>query len=328
MLGLYRQLKKRRISIRLIAAMILMAGSISTDGAPNPGSPQAPEQAAVPGPVGTARLWVTAFEKSHPVTDLRKEEVEILSGRQEQTISALTFNLPEPLNVGLVVDESGSRRAKLPGVEAELAREFFRKVVRKGDQAFIVTFNNNIYLLADLTDSQDTLDGALQKLAGIRPWGGTALYDAISQSCLQNGPNLSDHRALVVVTDGADNASHHGLPDAMESARKTGTALYFIDLARDTLDVPGVQVHQVYPGGRPHRVMGDLARGTGGTVYKIERKAEMEEAFDSLAEILRAQYALDFPPTAPLSGKKGEKVRVRCTRPGVKIIAPEEYKGQ
>jgi len=57
--------------------------------------------------------------------------------------------------------------------------------------------------------------------------------------------------------------------------------------------------------------------------FEVSRRPDVGSAFDSIAEILRAQYAVDFQLIAP--SRKKQRIKIKCTRPGVKIVAPEDY---
>lgn len=311
-------------TVGLIAATILLAGPPRA-GAQANAAPAA--QGAVSPPAGMARLWITAMEKGRPASDLKKEDLRLFIGKQEQTISSLTFNPPAPLGVVLLVDTSGSRRSGWPGPELSLASGFFRQILRPGDQAYVADFGvtgYTDYVDAGPTDQPVALDDGLRKLAALRPYGGTALYDAIEGACkLPQGGRIV-HRALVIVTDGDDNASNHRLDQALDAARRTNTALYF--LGRPVASTAAPSRLAVMTATRHFgKQMRKAAEATGGLLFEVKDKADVQGAFNSIAEILHAQYALEFQPTAPRSGKKNRRVKIKCTRRGVKVVAPEEY---
>jgi VWFA-related protein len=253
-------------------------------------------------------IWITATQKGHAVTDLKKEDLQLWLGKQEQPISALTFNPSRPLRLGLLIDMSGSRRAQWPGPEISLAGGFFRTVMQPGDQAFILYFNDALFVDADITSDPNDLDRGLAHLASLKPQGGTALYDAIAVACGKRESSGPAHRALVVITDGEDNSSMQTRDEATTIARKTGTQLYTV----------GIFV-------RPSRgepILRQMVLSTGGAYFRTVNKPEMEAAFNSIAEILCAEYSLEFQPT---TGKKRDRVKIKCTRPGIQIVSPEDY---
>ncbi len=276
-------------------------------------------QANTSSPAGTRTLWITATEKGHPVPDLKKEDLQLWIGKQEQPISDLTFNLRVPLRVGLLVDMSGSQRARGPGLGVSLAAGFFKELLHPGDQAFILDFSTDVvHVDADLTDDSGVLEAGLAHLAATKPNGGTALYDSIAVVCERREASGPPHRVLIVITDGGDNSSRRTPDEALDLVRGTGTVLYVIATVpkrNGQFRLGGVIEHE-------QDVLRRMARATGGTAFRASDETEMEPDFDSIAELLRAQYALEFQPAA---GKKRERVKIKCTRPSVKILAPEDY---
>ena len=201
-----------------------------------------------------------------------------------------------------------------PPPEIGLAPAFLGQVLRSGDSAFVVSFNDTAHLNAKPTDDQSTLARVLQQIGGMQARGGTALYDSIEAACrLPDNPNF--HRVLVVLTDGQDDASRNSQEETLDVARRTGTALYFI--GPDVERGPMFQIRN----NRGPDVLKEMASAAGGVYFRASSKRDAESAFDSLVHILRAQYALDFQPS--LLPKKDRQIRVRCSRKGVRLIAPD-----
>lgn len=178
------------------------------------------------------------------------------------------------------------------------------------------SFSELAYLDARPTDDRTALAQAFEQIAGGPPQGGTALYDAVAAACrLPNIPNF--HRVLVVLTDGEDNASRQTREKALDVARGTGTALYFIGHGAETGQRESPEAN------RARAAMKEMASATGGMYFRASGKPDAESAFDSLAHIVRAQYALDFQPS--LLPKKKQPIMVRCSRKGVQITAPDSW---
>ena len=274
-------------------------------------------QIGAPPAARTVRFWITATKNGQPVTDLSKEELELRIGKREQAISRLTFDPPGLLRAGLLIDLSGSQRAQWPSPAISLAAGFFKRVMRRGDQAFVMHFNDQYYTDAEPTDDFSALGEALERLAAVHPYRGTALYDTIVAACYPGEAGGPPRRALVVLTDGEDNASRNRLDEAMAVAERTGTQLYFIG----TFSQPA---HSTYMH-RAMKVLRSMANATGGEFIPTSNKRQVEPAFNSIAELLRAQYALEFQPVGVSPGKRGNRIQIRCSRPGVRVVAPEKY---
>jgi VWFA-related protein len=275
-------------------------------------------QGNAPLAAGTVRYWITATKNGHPVSDLTREDLQLWIGKQKQSISVLAFNPPEALRVGLLVDMSGSQKAQWPSPAISLAVDFFRRVICPGDQAFIIHFNDVYYTDAQLTDDLRVLDQGLERLASVHPYGGTALYDAIVAACYPREAGGPTHRALVLITDGMDDASRYPLDRAMAVVGRTGTQLYVIGTGPESARNVPIMLHSI-------RVLRSMADATGGAFIPTSNKREMEPAFNSIAELLRAQYALEYQPAGVSPGKEGNRIKIKCSRPGVEVIAPADY---
>jgi VWFA-related protein len=271
-----------------------------------------------PPPTGTLRWWITATKKGQPVTDLSKEELHLWIGKQEQAISRLTFDPPGLLRVGLLIDISGSQADQWPSPAISLAPGFFKRVMRPGDQAFVMHFNERYYVDAQPTNDLRVLEEGLKRLAAVRSGGRTAIYDAIVAACSPAEGGEPARQALVVLTDGEDDASRNALDEAMAVVERTGTQLYFI----------GTGLEPPYIGTTTQgamRMLRAMADATGGEFFPASKWHPMEPAFNSIAVRIRELYALEFQPVGVSLGKKGNRIQIRCSRPGVKVLAPEKY---
>ena len=298
-------------SVRCLFAVALAAGlSAAKPSAREPFQEQA----------RTARIWITALAKGEPVTDLIKEDLDLSIGKQQRTIARLTLNPPEPLSLKLVCDISGSRTHELPGIEDSVGPRLFKLLLRPGDRGSVIAFNDRVYHSVGPTDRQDLLSLALYHLAAAQPRGGTALYDALYAALRPDSVGAGSHQGLVVVTDGDDNASHYSLDAVRDALLASG---YFVEPVRREPGDEGsfrVSIRKHTGAERLEKV----ARGTGGAYFEALDEAGARHAFDSIAALLRAQYALDFQPTVALR-KKASEIRIRCRRKGVKMLAPEQY---
>src|SRR5215470_9942213 len=137
------------------------------------------------------------------VEDLKPANFRIFEDKVEQKLDVFSRQ-DVPVSMGLVVDNSGSMRAKRPQVNA--AALTFVKTSNPQDEAFVVNFNDEYYLDTehDFTSDQQELNEALSR---IDSRGSTALYDAIVGSLGHLKKAHKDKRVLLVITDGEDDAS-------------------------------------------------------------------------------------------------------------------------
>lgn len=274
-------------------------------------------------PNSTVRLWITVLQKSQPITDLKKEELLLWIGNQKQSISNLTFSPPESLRIGLLIDFSGSRQATWPGLEVKLATAFLHRIVQPGDQLFVAKFSEPFDLEVAPTDDLAAVDLGMERVAALRPYGGSAIYDALYSACSLKDAGARTTRALVTITDGQDNSSTQHLQTVIQIAQRTGNQLYFVTPVCDPKE-NFIRSRSPIARGALKRLH-KAAQETGGRVFEVSRYSEMERDFNFIATILRAQYALDFPISVAETGKKRPSIKIKCTRPGVEIVAQESY---
>jgi len=186
-----------------------------------------------------------------------------------------------PVTVGLVVDHSGSMRPKMAGV-VKAARAF---VASSGaeDEMFVVNFNEKVTLgLPPGTLFTDRADLLANAISGSAATGMTALYDAMAEGLARAQLGNRDKKALVVVSDGADNASKRSLDDVLAMAGRTGTLIYTIG------------VFQPENPDRNPEVLRRVARTTGGEAYFPGGAETVEAICNRVARDLRSQYTLGY----------------------------------
>ena len=230
-------------------------------------------------------LMTVTDKKGRFVTDLTQQDFEVVESKKKQTILEFVAENNLPLRLGIVVDTSNSIRDRFK-FQQEAASEFVRSVIRpQTDRAIVVGFDNSAQLLADLTDDVGKLETAIR---GMRPGGGTALYDAIYFACrdklMQDQPMYKFRRALVILTDGDDNASRYTRDQALEMAQKADVVLYTISTNITRIPTDG------------DKVLRYLAQETGGTAFFPFKATDLTQSFENIANELRSHYAILYRP--------------------------------
>src|ERR1017187_3485192 len=174
-------------------------------------------------------LFTVTDKKGRFVTDLAKEDFEVVEGKKPQTISEFTAESDLPLRLGILIDTSNSIRDRFR-FEQDAAAEFLRTVMRaRLDKAILVRFDTRAELVTDLLDDPHQLEAGIRSL---RPGGGTALYDAIFYACRDklalDQPRTKFRRAIVIVSDGDDNQSDYTRDQDLEMAQKADVVIYAI----------------------------------------------------------------------------------------------------
>src|SRR5215831_4251449 len=134
-------------------------------------------------------------EKDRPVGNLIRNNFRVFEDRSEQKITVFKHE-DAPLSLGLVIDNSRSMEPRKERMDAA-ALSFVRKS-NPDDETFIVHFDNEARLDRDFTDSIPLLEDAL---AGVKPYGQTAIYDALMLALDHMEKAKHTKRAILLFTD-------------------------------------------------------------------------------------------------------------------------------
>ncbi len=219
------------------------------------------------------------------VKGLPKESFTVLEDGVKQEVSAFDFAEALPLSLGIVIDGSGSMKESMPLVH-EAAGGFIERLVREKDQGFVIEFRESPALLSPLSKSSSDL---LRAVRETHADGATALYDAVILALYQFRA-IPGRKAIVVLTDGADNHSWADYETLRRYARTAGIPIYFIGLGIPFLEL----------GIKPK--MRELAGDTGAEAFFIGKASELAEVYRKIETELRAQYFVTYLTNS----KKGE----------------------
>ena len=242
-------------------------------------------------------LFTVSDRKGRFVTNLVMEDFDIIEAKKKQKILEFATESDLPLRIAILVDTSNSIRARFR-FEIEAARSFLESVIRKGqDKALVYGFDTEATLAQDFTDNTELLGN---KLRDLRPGGGTALFDAMIDACrdklMLDKPLHKYRRAIIMIGDGEDNASHYTRDQALEYVQKADVVLYAISTNntgsmrdQDT----EMAAHMLSDG---DKVLKYLTHETGGMTYFPFRAQDMEQDFENIANELRSQYSILYRP--------------------------------
>jgi Ca-activated chloride channel family protein len=250
--------------------------------------------------------------KGRSVKGLSKDDFRIIEAGQEQPIQ---FVRPEdtPATVGLVIDNSGSmRRKRSEVIDAALA---FAESSNPQDEMFIVNFNERVFMglpgAMAFTSDLATLRTAL---ANTRAEGKTALYDGVTAALKHLQSGTHQRKALVVLSDGGDNASGAHENDVLALAGESNATIYTI-----AIDDPDDKDQNP-------KVLEDLARLTAGESYRVKVLDELPGIWQKIAGGIRDQYTIGYMSKnrahdgafrnvqVIATGKDGKALRVRSRK--------------
>ena len=153
------------------------------------------------------RISITATDDTGRwIQDLRKQDLTLYEDGIQRPVLSFQRDVETPASIGIVVDTSGSMSWKLAAAEAAL--QHFVRTLNPNDQFFLIAFSDRAFLLQDFTDNPAGLNRAIGLL---HAQGRTALYDAVVQGLQKVEQGRWPKKALLVMTDGMDNASSNSL---------------------------------------------------------------------------------------------------------------------
>jgi VWFA-related protein len=232
-----------------------------------------------------------------PVTGLTEKDFHVYEDGREEKIKIFQ---PEdtPATVGLIIDNSGSMTNKRDSVvNAGLS---FVKASHPQDEMFIVNFNRKAWLAlpSSLAFTSDRSE-LTRRLSEMRIEGTTALYDALQLSLDHLKKGSRQRKALVLISDGGDNASVSKLDDVLRRAQQSSATIYCIG------------IYDPAQKDRDPAVLKRIAKVTGGEAYFPENLAALESMWPKIAASIRGQYTIGY--VSSNASQTGEYRRVRIT---------------
>ena len=254
--------------------------------------------------------------KGRHVSGLKASDFHVEEENRLQDIKL--FNAEDvPASVGLIIDNSGSMHDKRADViQAALA---FAEASNPQDELFVVNFNEKAYLgllpSVPFTSDVGQIRTALLRTA---PIGLTALYDALLMGIEHLKGGTRDRKALVVLSDGGDNASHRSLDDALEIAMQSSATIYTIGIYDDS-DID-----------RNPGVLRKIAKSSGGRAYFPDSLLDLNQVWRDIAGGIRSQYTIGYHSTSPNRDGTFRKVKITAGRNGgrgLRVTTRDGYVG-
>jgi VWFA-related protein len=260
-------------------------------------------------------LFIATDHRGKFVRDLNQSDFTILDdNKPPQSIVDFRRETDLPLDLGLLVDTSGSVRSRFPFEQAS-AVSFMRQTLRPNfDKAFVMGFNTHNQVTQDFTDNVALLETGVGRLhAG----GGTALYDAIYRACREKlAKDPSDHplrRAIIVISDGEDNQSEVSRAQAIEMAQRSDVIIYAISTDDSGLILRGDKTLQ------------QLADATGGRAFFPFNTKDITHSFAAIEDELRSQYIVSYRPADFDADGRFRSIAISANKKDLQVRARRGY---
>ena len=312
----------KKLLVASVTAVVVVATAV-------PLWPQDPQSQGpvIRSQVNLVNVFTTVRDKNKRiVTDLKQTDFKIEEDGQGQQIAFFSKEVTMPITLALLLDTSGSEQFMLGAIQ-EMGGRFLDRVLRKGDEALIMSFDTDVDLLSDFTDDRGQLDRAIRKTRINAPMGGgminpgpvpsshvtgTAFYDAVYLACNEKLNTEAGRKAIVVVTDAQDEGSKVRIEEAIEAAQRTDTVIHILLVA------------DPHFGGNQGAAR-KMTDETGGRMIVANSEKHLAEAFDQISEELRSQYTLGYYPTNATHDGKFRKIKVDMSNHDYKVLARKGY---
>ena len=236
------------------------------------------------------------------ISGLSLQNFRVYEDGQLQKVAAFQEG-DTPVTVGLIVDHSRSMGPKLPEVAAAVSA--FAQSSNPHDEMFVVDFNDDVSV--ELLNGKAFTSNAreLEKaVSAVSARGRTALYDAVEEGLTHLQLGRWDRKALIVVSDGGDNASQQKYSQVLDLAQRSQVAIYSIGLVDDE------------EGEANPSALRRLSKDTGGIAFFPMSLKGVADISKRIARDLREQYTLGFVPEKADASDSFRQIRVKVDAPG------------
>jgi len=233
------------------------------------------------------------------VPGLKKENFKLFEDDVEQKVMHFS-NEDAPLSIGLLFDASGSMENKIRK-SWEAAAEFF-KTANSEDEFFLVQFSDRPKLLLPFTQDADEV---YQRIARVKPFGRTALLDAIGVGLSEMKKARYFRKAMVIVSDGGDNRSRYTRGEIKNALLESDVQIYAMGIFDPDLSRKQPAEERNGP-----VLLNELAEDTGGRHIAVAKLEDLPAVCARIGKELRDQYILGYYPTNESRDGKHRSVKV------------------
>lgn len=323
----------------------LCAQTPSTPVGNSPAQPATGQEAEEVVRVDTSLVTLSARvldRKGKSVSNLRQEDFQILEDGVPQKL-AYFEPVEAPFTVALVLDTSGSTKFRLEDIQkAALA---FIDQLRPDDRVLVITFNDQINVLAGPTSDREVLRKAVRLESS---QSGTFLYDVLDLLMKRQLGGVQGRKAIVLFTDGVDHTSNSATYESSLRAIEESDILVYPVQYDTFVDQPDLQIYganrrntggameikhtRVYPPGfnaehykRANTYLRAVAQKSGTRFYHAEGLKQVTEAFALIAQDLRWQYSLGYSPQTPAQPGQRRQIKVSVSQSGLVVRTRDSY---
>jgi Ca-activated chloride channel homolog len=283
------------------------------------GQSPAPQQPALrdtrPFESGVDITTITATvtdKEGHPLVDLTRDQFEVYEDGVKQTVTQFTHERM-PIGLGVLIDISDSMFGKRIQDARAAVDRFLFTLLDPADEFFLASFNHRAHILTGWTRDQKDVQRALD---GLKPTGGTAIYDAILEAMPVIERRTRPRAALLVISDGADTASTATLRDIRSALLRSDAFVYAIAIDSPERQPINTRVNV--------QTLREITAESGGRTEVVRNSADLDEAAARIADELNSQYVLAYTPPRAADGQF-HSIRVRIAGTDDRVRARNGY---
>jgi len=235
-----------------------------------------------------------------PITDLASREVSLLVDGVPVQSDMFEKSMDAPVSFTILVDGSGSMglAGKMSSARSAVEALIYRR--KKGDDFSLYVFDDKeAHEVVPFTDDAGKI---LTAMYGIKPFGKTAFFDALATMPERSRLGQNPTRAIILLSDGIDNASEITRQQLSGMLRGLGIPIYSLGLR----EASEGKVALTAESSSDIALLGDVATESGGRLFLGNQPEQLLKAVEQIEKDLRAQYLIGFTPT----GKGAVKYRL------------------
>jgi len=248
------------------------------------------------------------------VPDLPLDAFTIFEDGEPQAITQYAHERV-PVGLGLLLDISDSMFGQRIKDARSAVERFLLELLSPDDSLFVMTFNHEPHVLISWTPPGEAT-AVRSALDTLRPFGGTAVYDAVLHALTIMDHRPRDRAAIVIISDGADTASDTTLRDLKTALLRTDAFVYAVAIDSTDRQAINARVNS--------EALGEITNQTGGVTEVVRTSADLSAATARIAEELNTQYVLGYSSPHPGDGKY-HSIRVKVNREGYRARSRNGY---
>jgi Ca-activated chloride channel family protein len=253
-------------------------------------------------------------KKGNLVTDLSKDDFEIVEDGKKQTIEFFANgdgDAAPPMHLGLMVDASGSMQNDMKLAQGAAIK--FLNMLPTAEDITLVDFDTQVRITQY---PQRDFARMVERIRQRKADGFTALYDALG-TYLDGADSQDGRQVMVMYTDGGDTRSSLSLSDTMDLLKASTVTVYVIGLIENT----GSARAQL------QMTLRQIADATGGQAFFPTAMKDVESTYEKVLAQITGQYHLGYQSTSDKTDGAWRKVEIKVKRPDVRIRSRKGYFG-